>query len=38
MLPWFKLKHHGSYIFGGSLAALAAVGASPTANEESPKR
>lgn len=32
MLPWIKLKHAGNYIFGGSLAALAAVGASPTAD------
>lgn len=38
MLPWIKLKHHGSYIFGGSLAALAAVGASPTASKNSPQK
>jgi len=38
MLPWIKLKHAGTYIFGGSLAALAAVGASPTANDSAPKR
>jgi hypothetical protein len=38
MLPWIKLKHHGSYIFGGSLAALAAAGASPTASIDSPKK
>ena len=38
MLPWIKLKHAGTYIFGGSLAALAAVGASPTANDDAPKR
>jgi len=38
MLPWIKLKHAGTYIFGGSLAALAAVGASPTANENAPKK
>lgn len=34
LLPWVRLKHAGSYIFGGSLQALAAVGASPTAGED----
>jgi hypothetical protein len=38
MLPWVKLKHTGTYIFGGSLSALAAVGASPTASVDSPKK
>ena len=38
MLPWIKLKHAGTYIFGGSLAALAAVGASPTASDNAPKK
>jgi hypothetical protein len=38
MLPWIKLKHAGNYIFGGSLAALAAVGASPTADSTVKKR
>lgn len=38
MLPWIKLKHAGSYVFGGSLAALAAVGASPTADVNAVKR
>lgn len=38
MLPWVKLKHAGSYIFGGSLAALAAVGVSPTADSTTVKR
>ena len=32
LLPWIRLKHAGTYIFGGSLQALAAVGASPTAD------
>jgi hypothetical protein len=32
LLPWIKLKHSGSYIFGGSLQALATIGASPTAD------
>ena len=35
MCPWMKLKHIGSYTFGGSLAALAAIAASPTASVES---
>jgi hypothetical protein len=38
LLPWIKLKHAGSYIFGGSLAALAAVGATPTADGNVVKR
>lgn len=38
LLPWLKLKHAGSYIFGGSLQALASVGASPTATVDVPKR
>jgi hypothetical protein len=32
--PWMKLQHVGTYIFGGSLADLAAVGASATADGE----
>ena len=35
MCPWMKVKHIGSYTFGGSLAALAAIAASPTASVES---
>ena len=35
MCPWMKLKHIGSYTFSGSLAHIAAVGASPTAGKES---
>jgi predicted lactoylglutathione lyase len=31
--PWMKLKHAGSYVFGGSLAALASIGANPTVDE-----
>lgn len=38
MLPWLELKHTGSYTWGGSLSALAAVGASPTASKTAPKR
>jgi hypothetical protein len=30
--PWMKLQHVGSYIFGGSLADLASIGASATAD------
>jgi len=32
LAPWMKLQHVGSYIFGGSLAALASIGASATAD------
>lgn len=35
LCPWMKLKHVGSYIFGGSLAHLASVGASATADVKS---
>lgn len=37
LCPWMELKHVGSYIYGGSLSALAAIGASPTASEKSKK-
>jgi len=30
--PWMKLEHTGSYVFGGSLVDIAALGASPTAD------
>lgn len=32
MCPWMELQHVGSYVFGGSLRALASVGASATAD------
>jgi len=32
MCPWMKLQHVGSYVFGGSLADLASVGANATAD------
>ena len=32
LCPWMELQHTGSYIFAGKLAALAAVGASATAD------
>jgi hypothetical protein len=38
MCPWMKLKHVGSYIFGGSFGAMAAIQASPTASKESNKK
>jgi hypothetical protein len=30
--PWMKMQHVGTYIFGGSLADLASIGASATAD------
>jgi hypothetical protein len=38
LLPWMRLKHAGSYIFGGSLQALAAINVSPTAGDDVMKR
>lgn len=35
MCPWMELKHMGAYVFGGSLGALAAIQASPTASKQS---
>lgn len=35
MCPWMELQHVGSYIFRGSMGAIAAIGASPTASKES---
>lgn len=32
MCPWMKLNHTGSYVFGGSLADLASIGAAATAD------
>ncbi|CAB4162912.1 hypothetical protein UFOVP787_177 [uncultured Caudovirales phage] len=32
LCPWMKTQHVGSYIFGGSLADLASIGASATAD------
>lgn len=32
--PWMQMQHVGSYIFGGSLAHLASIGAAATANLE----
>lgn len=36
--PWMELRHVGSYIFGGSLAALGSIRASPTSSKESNKK
>jgi hypothetical protein len=38
MCPWMKLRHVGSYTFGGSLAHMAAIQASPTANKQSNRK
>jgi len=38
LCPWMQLQHVGTYIFGGSLADLAAVGASATADESKIKK
>lgn len=38
LCPWMKLQHVGSFIFGGSLADLAAIGASATADESKIKK
>jgi hypothetical protein len=32
MCPWMELQHVGSYVFGGSVSALASIGASATAD------
>jgi hypothetical protein len=36
--PWMKLQHVGSFIFGGSLADLAQIGASATADQAQIKK
>lgn len=38
LCPWMKLQHVGSYVFGGSLQDLAALGASPTADPSQIKK
>lgn len=38
LCPWMELKHTGTYTFGGSMAALAAINASPTASDESKQK
>ena len=34
LCPWMQLSHVGTYIFGGSLADLASIGASATADSD----
>jgi hypothetical protein len=36
--PWMKMQHVGTYIFGGSLADLASIGASATADPNDLKK
>lgn len=38
LAPWVKLQHVGSYIFGGSLADLASIGASATVSLDQLKK
>ena len=38
LCPWMKLQHVGSYIFGGSLADLASIGAAATADPSQIKK
>lgn len=38
MCPWMQLRHVGNYTFGGSMSAMAAIKASPTASKESNKK
>lgn len=38
LCPWMKLQHVGTYIFGGSLADLASVGAAATADPSQLKK
>lgn len=36
--PWMQMQHVGTYIFGGSLADLASIGANPTADPSKLKK
>jgi hypothetical protein len=38
LAPWVNLSHTGSMVFGGSLSALASIGASATAGKNVPKK
>lgn len=38
LCPWMKLKHVGTYTFGGSLADIASIGAAPTADVKKIKK
>lgn len=37
LCPWIRLNHTGTYLFGGSLNAMAALGSSPTYDPNSKK-
>jgi hypothetical protein len=38
MVPWYELKHHGYFVYGGSLGHMAAAGVSATADPTQLKR
>jgi hypothetical protein len=38
LCPWMQLNHVGTFVFGGSLADLASIGASATANPDELKK
>lgn len=38
LCPWMQMNHVGSYVFGGSLADLASIGAAPTADTSKLKK
>lgn len=38
LVPWFELKHHGFYIFGGSIPAMAAAGLPATVDTKMIKK
>lgn len=38
LCPWMQLRHVGTYMFQGSMSALAAIQASPTASKESNRK
>jgi hypothetical protein len=38
LCPWMELNHVGSYIFKGSMAAIASIGVTPTADKNSNRK
>lgn len=38
MVPWFELKHHGYFIYSGSLGAMAQAGVAATVDEKELKK
>lgn len=38
MVPWFELKHHGYFVYGGSLGAMAQAGVAATVDVSELKR